>query len=188
MQSDLDGGWVRLALIFYGVVLALAVGVSALSGHSLLYATPGGREIDWLRDPAAGALAAGIVIGLSAWLTRATRWGEALARSLAELLGPLSLLECWVLAAASGIAEEALFRGALQPLLGWVGASLLFGLAHFAPRRELLPWMGFSLVAGFGLGWLYQETGNLVAPVIAHAGVNAVNLRLLAKAAPGAQA
>ena len=79
------------------------------------------------------------------------------------------------------MAEEALFRGALQPQVGLLAASLLFGLAHFAPRRELLPWTVFSLAAGLLLGTLFEETGNLVAPVVAHAGINAVNLRWLSQ-------
>lgn len=182
MEKHPYGGIVRTALVFYAVVFALAVGLAWGTGHSLLYADPAsGRPVDWLRDPLVGGAAAGLVIALSALLTASTRWGEALSRTLAELLGPLSRRDCVVLAAASGLAEEALFRGALQPLVGWVAASVLFGLAHFVPRRELLPWVGFTLAAGFGLGWLYEATGNLVAPVVAHAGVNAVNLRLLSK-------
>jgi membrane protease YdiL (CAAX protease family) len=49
------------------------------------------------------------------------------------------------------------------------------------PRRDLLPWSVFSLAAGLLLGFLYNATGNLVAPVIAHFGINAVNLRKLAR-------
>lgn len=184
--------FVRAALLFYAGVLAVAAGIAGWTGHPLLYAQAaaagaagtGGDPIQWLRDPLAGALAALGVIALSELLTRFTRWGEALARSLAQLLGPLSLRQCGALALASGVAEEALFRGALQPLLGYVGASLLFGLAHWVPRRELLPWVAFTFAAGFGLGWLYEATGNLVAPVVAHAGVNAVNLWRLAQRAP----
>jgi membrane protease YdiL (CAAX protease family) len=56
----------------------------------------------------------------------------------------------------------------------------VFGLAHFAPRRDLLPWTGFAVAAGFGLGALFEATGNLVAPIVAHASINLVNLRLLA--------
>jgi hypothetical protein len=173
---------VRLALLFYGALLGAAWLWAAFSGRSLLYASlrAQAQGIDWPRDVTAGLLAAGIAIAVSWEATRRTRWGRALAETLARLLGPLSLRDCIVLAAASGIAEEAFFRGALQPLLGWVGASLLFGLAHFAPRRELLPWTGFSIAAGFLLGGLFEATGNLVAPVVAHAAINAVNLRLLA--------
>jgi membrane protease YdiL (CAAX protease family) len=118
---------------------------------------------------------------LSGWLTRATRKGDRLARALAAVLGRRTPLECAALALASGIGEEVFFRGAMQPALGLVGTSVLFALAHFAPKRELLPWTGFSLAAGLVLGALFEATGNLVAPVVAHAFVNAVNLHLLSR-------
>ena len=86
-----------------------------------------------------------------------------------------------LLAMASGIGEEALFRGALQPVAGLLLASLLFGLVHFAPRRGLWPWSLFALAGGLGLGALFDATGNLVAPVVAHATLNAVNLRKLVR-------
>jgi hypothetical protein len=79
----------------------------------------------------------------------------------------------------SGFAEEAFFRGALQPQVGLVIASLIFGVVHFVPRREFLPWTAFAIAAGFLFGWLFDTTGNLVAPVVAHASINAVNLWLL---------
>ena len=60
-------------------------------------------------------------------------------------------------------------------------ASLLFAAAHFVPRRELLPWTAFSLGAGFVLGGLFLATGNLVAPIVAHVAINAVNLNLLVR-------
>jgi hypothetical protein len=147
--------------------------------HPILYASEDAARqgIDPLRDISAGALAAAVVIAASHLITRWTRWGEALARALAALIGRQSTAACMLLAAASGVAEEAFFRGALQPQVGIVAASLLFGLAHFAPRRDLWPWTLFSIAAGFALGALFEWTGNLVAPVVAHAGINAVNLR-----------
>lgn len=125
------------------------------------------------------------MIALSAVLDR-TEVGRRLGRALGAIVGPLRIGHCLVLAAASGFAEEALFRGALQPEVGLVAASVLFGLAHWAPRPELRPWTLFSLAAGFGLGALYDATGNLVAPVVAHFGINAVNLRTLARRYGGA--
>jgi hypothetical protein len=116
-------------------------------------------------------------------LTERTRAGDRLAQSLRAVLGPLSLGECWLLALVSGVAEEAFFRGALQPQVGLLAASLLFGAAHFVPRRELLLWTVFSIAAGLLLGWLFDATGNLVAPVVAHAGINGVNLRHLTRQA-----
>ena len=185
-RHDDERGLVRMALFFYAGVLAVALVVVTFSGRSLVFAsTEAARAgVDWAGDSLTGVVAAGAVIALSAALTAATHFGKDLARALAQILGPLSIRSCLVLAAASGVAEEALFRGALQPLLGLTAASLLFGLAHFVPRRELLPWTLFTLAAGFGLGALYAWTGNLVAPVIAHAGVNAVNLRLLTNRLP----
>ncbi len=107
--------------------------------------------------------------------------GRALAQRLAEILGPLSGAQVVVLALASGLAEEAFFRGALQPRVGLVIASLLFGLAHLVPRRELAPWAGFAALAGVLLGALFDYTGNLLAPAIAHVLVNGVNLRWLSE-------
>jgi membrane protease YdiL (CAAX protease family) len=173
---------VRLALLFYTALLGVALLWAAFSGRSPFYASAlaESQGLDAPRDLAAGLLAGAIVIGVSWELTRRTRWGEALARSLAALLGPLSLSSCLLLAVLSGVAEEAFFRGALQPRVGLIWASLLFGLAHFAPRRELLPWTLFSIVVGLLLGILFEATGNLLAPITAHFLINAVNLRLLA--------
>lgn len=174
---------VRLAVIFYAVLFAAALVWTGLAGRALAFATPAAelRGVRPLHDVGAGLLAAGAVVLLSRQLTERTGIGERLARSLASALGPLSLAECWLLALVSGVAEEAFFRGAVQPEVGLVVASLLFGAAHFVPRRELLPWTAFSIAAGFLLGWLFDATGNLVAPVVAHAVINGVNLRHLSQ-------
>lgn len=174
-------GIVPMAALFYGGLLALTGLWSGLAGDSLLYATPEAARdgVIWGRDVGSGLAAAGLTIALSKWLTARTRWGDRLARTQAALIGPLTGSQCLLLAGMSGLAEEALFRGMLQPRIGLVAASLLFGLAHFVPRREILPWTLLSIGAGFLLGGLFAATGNLVAPVVAHMTINAVNLRLL---------
>jgi membrane protease YdiL (CAAX protease family) len=174
---------VRLALAFYAVLLVAALVWSALAAGPFPFATGAAaqRGIRPLRDTGAGLLAAALVVFLSRQLTERTGFGDRLARSLAAALGPLSLAECWLLALVSGVAEEAFFRGALQPQVGLVTASLLFGAAHFVPRRELVAWSLFSVAAGFLLGGLFEATGNLLAPVVAHAAINGVNLRHLAQ-------
>ena len=188
--ADVGKAIVPIAVAFYAVLLALAAGFAWATDGSLLYASQEAarRGISPLRDVAVGAFAAALVVAASRLVTRRTRWGEALAGALAALIGRRSTAECLLLAAASGVAEEAFFRGALQPQVGIVAASLLFGLAHFAPRRDLWPWTLFSIAAGFALGALFEWTGNLVAPVVAHAGINAVNLRDLSlRYAPGVE-
>ena len=172
---------VRTALVFYGVLLTAAVGWSLWSGDSIFYISPEAqrRGAAPARDAALGLVVAAALIYVSHEITRRTRWGETMARALAGIIGKRSLRDCIILAVASGLAEEAFFRGALQPRLGLVTASLIFGLAHLAPKRELLPWAGYAIGAGFLLGGLFIATGNLVAPAVAHIGVNAVNLKRL---------
>ena len=181
-QRPSGPAWVRMALLFYGAVLAVAiVWRVGIEGEPLLYASARAAERGvrfWL-DLAAGLGAAALVIVFSRELARRTSSGQLLAQTLGRLIGPLTLRECVLLALASGIGEEAFFRGALQPRVGLVVASLLFGAAHFVPRRGLITWSLFSVAAGFLLGGLFAWTGNLVAPVAAHVGINAVNLRLL---------
>jgi len=174
---------VKLALCFYGALLAVALAWSSWSGRSVLYASQAAAEagIAPLSNAALGFAVAAVAIWSSRQVTERTRWGDALARELAEMLGKRSARECVVLAVSSGVAEEVFFRGALQPVLGWLLASLVFGLVHFAPKRELLPWAGFALIAGLVLGALFESTGNLVAPIVAHVGINAVNLRRLVR-------
>jgi membrane protease YdiL (CAAX protease family) len=171
-----------VAFLFYGLVFAVAVlwRVGFLR-EPLFYASPRAAErgvhLAW--DLATGMGAAGLVVVLSRELTLRTASGRLLAQTLGRLIGSLTLRECILLALASGIGEEAFFRGALQPRVGLVLASLLFGAAHFVPRRGLVAWSAFSVAAGFLLGGLFVWTGNLLAPVTAHIGINAVNLRLL---------
>lgn len=176
--------WVRLALVFYAAMLALALlWREAWLGQSLAYASPADAQegVRWGTDLGLGIAAGLAAVAVSRWTTRRTHAGRRLARALAAALGPLSLRQCLVLALASGLGEEALFRGAVQPSLGLFGASLLFGAVHFSPRRDLWSWSLLAVVAGFGLGILFETTGNLVAPVAAHATLNAINLRFLVK-------
>jgi membrane protease YdiL (CAAX protease family) len=159
-------------------------------GDSILYPTPdaAARAWSWPAALAAGLAAGGVAIGLSEALTRWTRAGQLLADRLAEhlarSLGPIGLGDAWLLALASGLAEEMFFRGAMQAELGIVMASLAFGAAHFLPRRDLVLWSVYAVAMGAGLGALYDWTGQLVAPIAAHVLVNGINLpRLSARSA-----
>lgn len=179
---------VRFGLLFYAGMAGLAMlWRVGWYGEPILYASPtaAAQGVALGRDGLLGVLTGAGLLGLSQLSTRFTRWGETLARVLADALGDVSLGGALMLALASGIAEEMLFRGALQPRLGWLATGVLFGLVHFAPRRELLPWTGFAVVAGLLFGWLFEATGNLVAPVTAHVLVNAVNIPILVRSYRG---
>jgi len=178
-----EGMLVRTATVFYAALFGAAWAWSALAGESLLYANPAAAErgVAAMWDTGLGLVAALLVILISEQLTRMTEAGAVLARSLGSLLGRLSWGRCIWLALCSGLAEEAFFRGALQPRIGLFAASLVFGLAHLVPRRGLWSWSVFAMVVGLMLGVLFDATGNLVAPVVAHVGINAINLRLLSQ-------
>jgi membrane protease YdiL (CAAX protease family) len=184
--------FVRFGVLFYGAMALVAVIWRVGVYHEPMW-TPGaaggtgaadGLEGEtarmgiWLELALGLAVAAAVVAGSYA-LTESTRWGRKLATAMAEPLSGLSVPDALLLASASGLAEEMFFRGALQPRAGLVVASLLFGALHFAPRRELLPWSAFAVVMGFVLGGLFEWTGSLLAPVVAHTAINAVNLPLL---------
>lgn len=180
-------GFVRGALFFYGGLGCVAlVWRMSTPGVSILH-PPGHPET---LEGLGGAIVAGIVLGLvslglSELLTRFSRLGEALADTLGESLTGITAADGILLAFASGIAEEMFFRGALQPAVGLVWASLVFGACHFLPRRELALWSLYAVAMGFAFGWLFEATGHLAAPIAAHVLVNAVNLPRLARRAEG---
>jgi hypothetical protein len=80
------------------------------------------------------------------------------------------------------VAEEFIFRGMLfpflkqlgQPWLAWLGVSVLFALIH----HSLIAFMPLVLLA-LAFTWLYERTDNLLAPIMAHACFNGLNLGLL---------
>jgi len=143
----------------------------------------------WWRDLLAGALAAGGLLGL--W-TLARRYLESARRieiHVAGLLGPIARDEVFALAVISSVAEEILFRGAVQGSWGWLWATALFAVLHTGPGREFRLWTLFALVAGLLFAGLTEWTGNLLAAIVAHGIVNGVNLRYIAqRATPVGQA
>lgn len=132
-------------------------------------------------DVQAATLGLGIVSGLLIvrafrWLEPRHRWLQALRTEFRDVLGPLSSSERLVLAAASAIGEELMFRGAMLDNWGLVASTLVFGLIHVPPRWSLWPWTASSLVLGLVLGLLTLATGNLGAAVATHFVINFLNL------------
>lgn len=127
-----------------------------------------------------GALCALMIILLTMALGN-LRIFERLEEEFQRLLGRLKLSEIIIIALASGIGEETIFRGAIQPHLGLILTSVIFGMLHFPLNRSLIPWTGFAVAMGFVLGGLYIYTNNnLIAPITTHCLVNLVNLYRIA--------
>lgn len=177
-------GFVRSALVFYGLMgCAALLWRMAVPGQSILHPS---IEAATHASSLSAAVFAGLLVGLAATgiselLTRWTNLGEGLADVLGEGLAGIGIGDAILLALASGIAEEMLFRGALQPAVGLFWASLIFGACHFLPRKELVLWSVYAVVMGFAFGWLYQWTGQLLAPIVAHTLVNGISLPRLAR-------
>jgi membrane protease YdiL (CAAX protease family) len=121
--------------------------------------------------------------------TAATLWETTLGKIQFFYLGMIFL---W-----AGIGEEIFFRGYLYRSLrgrwgvaaGAVISSLLFGIRHATqlgllyhdyPWGAALSWSLFAAVAGLGFCWLYEKTGSLTAPILAHYLLNLIPMVALA--------
>lgn len=90
------------------------------------------------------------------------------------------------------LAEELIFRGALDGLLRRVMSparsmalgSLLFGLWHVPPiagdrsPAAVLGTVAATTAAGAGFTWLRRRSGSILAPTLAHLGTNSTTFAL----------
>ncbi len=182
--ADVGSVPVLLALTVVGQLGFLLIGYLYVrrTGLPVRMAIPDRRDV--------GYLVGGVVVAL------------ALAVTLSLVLAVLDLLPGSVIADTGmadpaffvglavlsvvlvGPVEEFLFRGVIQgrlrrafgPVGAVVGASLLFGAMHLANYTgAVVPVIaGASLVATVSLvfGALYERTGNLVVPMVAHGAYN----------------
>ena len=103
---------------------------------------------------------------------------EVLVPTFAHLTPP----QIVVVSLAAGVGEELFFRGWLQAVVGWLPASLAFGLAHVAGAR-MLAFGAWATGMGAVLGGLALATGGLLAPVTAHACYDMLAFQYLGAAA-----
>ena len=85
----------------------------------------------------------------------------------------LTIMGILALGLVSGIIKEIFFRGFAKifcgPVMGEMTALLLFNVMF-----AMLDWYNFGLSFVIGLIWIwaYKKSGHLLAPMIAHGGVN----------------
>jgi len=139
----------------------------------------------------AAAIRAGVGWGVLAWLGStlvliAVVWlleriGQPPEPEAAERA--IALLDPWLVVLAvvilAPIAEEIFFRGVV--FNAWLreggrhwafgGSSALFAVIHLS-LVSLLP----IFLLGLALAWVYQRTGNLLAPIAMHATVNGISV------------
>ena len=135
----------------------------------------------WWLDLLLGIGAALLLLGFWKGAERLMPMARELDRQLMAALGPLEPAEVIGLAVLSGFAEELFFRGAVQGAFGWLPATLAFAVLHSGPGRAFRLWTIFAGLAGLLFAGLMVWRGNLLAPIVGHFLVNAINLRRLSR-------
>lgn len=109
------------------------------------------------------------------WLIRKVPALKVLESWQREVVSDWTATDAVAVALISGIAEEALLRAFLQPVIGLVPAAVLFAVLHLVPDRRLWSWPVFALACGLLLGALFDRYGYPAAAA-AHVVINLVAL------------
>lgn len=176
-------GW-RSTAIGYGLLglLGALLAVALRDTHPWEY--PGA----WLRLGSTARIATSLVLGLLLAIAvvsstrvavRRWRWAQRLYTELQPVARSLTPSGVVALAVLSSAGEELFFRGLLAPLLGVIGQAVLFGLAHQLRGPSRWVWVAWATAVGLALGAIFALTGSLTGPLLAHALINATNLRFL---------
>jgi membrane protease YdiL (CAAX protease family) len=156
------------------MVVAGSLWRGVLQGQSLAQWFPADR---WWPDVLLGG-AAGALFALLAW--RLLDFIPPLKRVETLIVSTLDMpaLRYWhtlVFGLLAGVPEEILFRGAMQPALGVVITSVVFGALHGINRAYFL----YATLAGAMLGGLSSWRDSLWAPMAMHTLIDVMMLALL---------
>lgn len=162
------------ACAFESLLLGVAALLAWIFQYSLL------DDFHW--NPTHAAIGLGGIIPIALlflWLLQySPQWFSPTREFLDETLRPFfegwNTLQLACLSLIAGVAEEFLFRGAIQaPLMAFAGtwialgiASALFGLVHLISVQYAV----VTAIVGVYLGLLFVWTDNLLTPVVTHAG------------------
>ncbi len=168
-------------LVFYGLMAGLGVLLAWLLDVPSIWRMEPGPPGPI--SPEFGLLL-GIALGLavhagSTFVRRRFGWTQKFYEQIRRMLGTPSTVQVVIAASASAIGEEILFRGALMPAIGLVPQAILFGLLHLSPGREFRFWPFYAAAMGLAFGLLYQASGTIMAPILAHFTVNYFGLASL---------
>jgi membrane protease YdiL (CAAX protease family) len=167
------------------LLVVVALGLGHLGGVS-----PFERLRLGVAGAAVGVAGAVPMLALLLWCLRTT-WGpmRRLVALVEDRLGPhlagASAGGIVLLALLAGLGEELLFRGVIQVWLAervpfWLAlaaASLLFGAGHWLSASYAV----LASLIGAYLGLLFLLSGNLLAPITAHAAYDVVALFVLTR-------
>ncbi|MBI4512450.1 MAG: CPBP family intramembrane metalloprotease [Deltaproteobacteria bacterium] len=167
--------WLYAALSLLGLLIGVA------RGDNNLFLLDNRNSLWLLVSPLVGVAAGLLVVFLTRLCVHRFTWARRLHRDFRALLGALTARDLLILAAASSVGEELLFRGALLPWLGLLPSSIVFALLHVGPGIRFLPWTASAFLAGLLFGQLFLWLGDLGAPIVAHFTINYLNLNYIVR-------
>ena len=190
----LGSGEGEITLLGSAVILVAAQLGLLIVGYLFVYRTNALAALPSFpgRDPIR-AIVAGLGWGVLAWIGSTIVLflvSELLARiGRPPPVGPaeqaIALLDPWLVTVAivvfAPIAEELFFRGIVfnawlreaGRTWAYIGSAALFAAIHLS-LESLLP----IFLLGLALAWVYQRTGNLIAPITMHATVNGISVAI----------
>ncbi len=168
------------AVITYAVITLAGLVLMRWQDIDAGLAIFGASDSDLLLHAGIGVVAGLAVVAVSRAMSA---WGPMarLEDLLRDTLGPLDTTTIAILSVTSGVGEEVLFRGAIQPFVGFWLTALIFGLMHGGTMRRFRGWVVFAILAGLLFGALAILTGDLLAPILCHFTVNYFNLHHLVR-------
>lgn len=178
----------RLGVVSAGVIYGFLAAAAFLGAWLFLdrapLALPDAEPVAlWLK----ALLGAGVGVAVFALDQVSERFVPLLRRmsvAMRDLLGHISANQALALALFSSVGEELFFRGFLQAWIGIIPASIAFGVLHIAPDKRLWPWPILAVAMGFAFGGLFEYTGDVLAPILAHFTINYFGLTALSRSAP----
>ena len=190
----LGSGEGQISLLGSAVILVAAQLGLLIVGYLFVYRTEALAALPSFpgRDPMR-AIVAGLGWGVLAWIGSTIVLflvSELLARiGRPPPVGPaeqaIAMVNPWLVTVAivvfAPIAEELFFRGIVfnawlreaGRIWAYVGSAALFAAIHLS-LESLLP----IFLLGLALAWVYQRTGNLLAPITMHATVNGISVAI----------
>ena len=186
-----DAGLAARLVLGYALIASVGIALSIFVGTG----TPFALSEPWIALPPLARSSASVALGVAlafalSWGTRFTvarfSWAHRLHGEMRPFALALSPGQVLLVAGLSSFGEELLFRGFALPMIGLLGSSAIFGVVHQMRGPSRWVWVAWATVAGLGFGLLFEITGSLVAPLVAHALTNAANLGFLRSyATPG---
>lgn len=176
-RTDTEPPPVRPVLLIHqeGVIALVAlIGLAIRDGSPLSGLAPRGS---WVWSIGLGVVA-GVAGSGALWLLRRLPPLAELQRFQSRLVRGWTAADAASVAVISGLAEEALLRALLQPLIGLIPAALLFAVLHLVPDRRLWMWPAIALALGVMIGVLFDRAGYPAAAA-AHIAINLLALMRL---------